>query len=60
MNKNKDCDCLVVSISYSHGIDAGVLVVGRKTEGEGFDIVNAFQGQEAWDLYQKLITRKEK
>jgi len=37
-----------------------VLIVGRKKEGEAVDIVNAFQGQEARDLYAKLITQKKK
>ena len=52
-------DTLLVSISFSDK-DTGVLVVGRKRNNESIDIVNAFQGEEALDLYKKLVTKKEK
>ena len=52
-------DTLLVSISFSDK-DTGVLVVGRKRNNESIDIVNAFQGEEALDLYKKLVTQKEK
>lgn len=34
-----------------------ILVVGRKTPGEVIDVVNAFQGEEAIELYRKLINK---
>lgn len=37
--------------------DTGVLIVGSQTKGR-MDIVNAFQGQEALDIYEKLSKRK--
>ena len=49
MNQN---DTLLVSIS------GDVLVVGRKRPNESVEIVNAFQGEEAKDLYSKLVTKK--
>ena len=52
-------DTLLVSISFSDK-DTGVLVVGRKRKNGSIDIVNAFQGEEALDLYKKLVTKKEK
>ena len=52
-------DTLLVSISFSDK-DTGVLVVGRKRNNESIDIVNAFQGDEALELYKKLVTQKEK
>lgn len=52
-------DCILVSIDTTHGEDKAVLVVGRKTKGQAVDIVNAFQGEEAVALYEKLITKKE-
>ena len=52
-------DTLLASISFSDK-DTGVLVVGRKRNNESIDIVNAFQGEEALDLYKKLVTKKEK
>ena len=52
-------DTLLVSISFSDK-DTSVLVVGRKRKNESIDIVNAFQGDEALELYKKLVTQKEK
>ena len=52
-------DTLLVSISFSDK-DAGVLVVGRQRKNQSIEIVNAFQGDEALELYKKLITQKEK
>ena len=50
-------DTLLVGISFSEK-DTGVLIVGRKRKDHGTDIVNAFQGEEALELYKKLITKK--
>ena len=52
-------DTLLVSISFSEK-DKGVLVVGRKRKNQSVEIVNAFQGEEALELYKKLVTKKEK
>lgn len=52
-------DTLLVSISFSDK-DTGVLVVGRKRKNQSIEIVNAFQGIEALELYKKLVTQKEK
>ena len=51
-------DTLLVSISFSDK-DTGVLVVGRKRKNQSIEIVNAFQGDEALELYKKLVTKKE-
>ena len=51
-------DTLLVSISFSDK-DTGVLVVGRKRKNQSIDIINAFQGEEALDLYKRLVTKKE-
>ena len=37
--------------------DIPVLVVGTRTTNE-IDIVNAFQGEEAMELYQRLTVKK--
>ena len=37
-----------------------VLVVGRKGKRQAIDIVNAFQGEEAKELYERLLTVKKK
>lgn len=52
-------DTLLVSISFSDK-DTGVLVVGRKRKNQSIEIVNAFQGDKALELYKKLVTKKEK
>lgn len=59
MNDLKVNECLLVSVDFTRGKDVGVLIVGRQKEGK-VDIVNAFQGQEAIDIYRKLITVKKK
>ena len=50
-------DTLLVSISFSNK-DSGVLVVGRKRKNQSVEIINAFQGEEALELYKKLLTKK--
>ena len=56
---NKTIDTILVSFDFTHGKDKSVLIVGRKTPGEVVDIINAFQGKEAEELYRKLVTVKE-
>lgn len=53
MNNLKVNECLLVSVDFAQGEDTGVLIVGRQKNGK-IDIVNAFQGQEAIDIYKKL------
>lgn len=48
---------LLIGYDFSEE-DKGVLIVGRKAEGENIEVVNAFEGEEAWELYKKLITKK--
>ena len=48
-------DCILVSVDFNHP-DTKVMVVGRKRPNESVEIINALQGQEAEDLYLKLIT----
>ena len=55
MNNLKVNECLLVSVDFTQGEDTGVLIVGRQKNGK-VDIVNVFQGQEAIDIYKKLIT----
>lgn len=58
MDKLKVNECLLVSVDFNRGVDVGVLIVGRQRNGK-VDIVNAFQGQEAEEIYRKLITVKK-
>lgn len=56
--KNKS-DTFLVSFDYTHG-DIPVLIIGRKGEKKEIDIINAFKGDEAKDLYDLLMDGKEK
>ena len=58
--KIKTTDTILVSYDFTHGKDKSVLVVGRKQPKETVEIINAFMGEEAEELYKKLITKKEK
>lgn len=53
-------DTILVSIDLSRNNENAVLVVGRKKPREAVDIINAFEGEEALELYKKLTTPKAK
>lgn len=50
----------IISIDYTHGKDNTVLIVGKKRPNQTIDVVNAFQGEEAIELWNKLTVKKEK
>lgn len=52
-------DSLIISIDTSNGKDNTVLIVGRKAVGQRVEIVNAFQGEEALELYGRLTAVKK-
>ena len=51
-------ESLLVGVDFTNGEDIGVLIVGRKRPNQSVDIINAFQGKEANELYNKLIGKK--
>lgn len=53
-------DSILVSVDFSNKNDTGVMVVGRKRINQSVEIINAFQGDEARELYERLITTKKK
>ena len=53
-------DTLLVSYVNTKDDDTAVLIVGRKHPKKETEIVNAFQGQEAIDIYNKLVTMVKK
>lgn len=57
MNANirKNSGAVIVSWDFSNR-DTGVLIVGKQKNGK-IDIINAFQGDEAYELYQKLTVK---
>lgn len=48
----------IVAWDFSNGKDNDVLIVGQQ-KNDTMNIVNAFQGQEARDIYNKLSTVKK-
>ena len=48
---------LIVGFSFTRD-DIGTLIVGEKKAGQEIEVINAFSGEEAWELYRKLITKK--
>lgn len=50
---------LIVSWDFSHNEDKHILLVGRKTTKHDVEVINAFQGKEAHDIYEKLTTQKK-
>jgi hypothetical protein len=53
----KTSGAVIVSWDFSHGKDKTIVLVGEQNNGK-VDVINAFQGQEALDIYNKLTTKK--
>lgn len=60
MNKPelREIDALLVGFDKVNG-DITTLIVGRKSPNQSIDIINALQGDEAKELYERLITPKK-
>lgn len=56
---SKISEAVVVSIDYDESENNGILLVGRKKGKGPIEIINAFQGPEALDIYKKLTIAKE-
>lgn len=52
-------DTILIGVDFSKKDSTGVLVVGRQRMNQSVEIINAFQGEEAIELYKKLVTKKE-
>lgn len=53
---NSITDTLLVSIDLTTNGDNAVLIVGRKKRNQAVNVINAFQGEEAVELYNRLVT----
>ena len=53
-------DTVLVSFNRESLYSDPILIVGRKRKNESIDIINAFQGKEALDIYEKLTTVNKK
>ena len=49
---------IILGYSPSNDKENAVLIVGEKKKGQTIDILNAFQGKEAEELWLKLTTKK--
>lgn len=52
-------EVLMVSFDLTHGPDNRLCIVGKK-DGKAITIVNAFQGQQAEDIFKLLTTIQNK
>lgn len=50
-------DAVIVSADFTEG--PGVLIVGHQVKNK-VEVINAFEGEEAKELWEKLVTKKEK
>ena len=57
--ENHTTTSLIIGYDIDHASDNKVLVIGKRGPSGSVEIVNAFQGDEAEELYNKLITKQE-
>lgn len=55
----KSSGAVIVSWDFSHDRDKHVLLVGERKSGMT-EVINAFQGEEAHEIYDRLMTVKKK
>lgn len=48
-------ESFILSVSFTDE-NKGVLIVGKQTKGQ-MEIINAFQDKEAYELYEKIVTK---
>jgi hypothetical protein len=53
-------ESVIVSYDDTNGKDSTILLVGRQRMNQTVEVINAFQGKEAEELYKKLTTFKPK
>lgn len=50
---------VIVSWDLSNGKDKALLLIGKQNKGV-VDVINAFQGEEALEIYEKLMPKEKK
>lgn len=58
--KRQEAHSLIIGVDFSRGPDHDVLIVAKGKNGVVMNVVNAFQGEEARELYARLVTPKNK
>ena len=51
--------CYLVSWDFTNGKDKSVVLVGIKEKGQEVKVVNAFEGEEAEDIIEKLTVKED-
>lgn len=49
---------VIVAFDHKEGCDNAVLIVGQKDPKQDVTIINAFQGEEAKELWKKLTVKE--
>ena len=52
-------DSCIISVDFTNGVDKSLMLVGKKKKGQAVEVINAFAGEEAQELWKKLTTPKE-
>ena len=53
-------DVLLVSFARENPSSDPIVIIGRRQMNGSTDIINAFEGKEALDIYEKLTTANKK
>lgn len=53
-------DVLLVSFARENPSSDPIVIIGRRRMNGSTDIINAFEGKEALDIYEKLTTANKK
>lgn len=59
INDGSISDGLIIGFDRAKNGDNTVLIVGRQLNDQEVKIVNAFSGEEAFELYKKLTEKRE-
>lgn len=52
---DRTSDAILIGYDCSLNKETAVLIVGRKRENQSVEIINAFDGKEATEMYNKLL-----
>ena len=49
---------VIVAFDYKESADKALLLVGKQNPGKGVQVINAFDGEEAKELWKKLTSKE--
>ncbi|MDR1549047.1 MAG: hypothetical protein LBT06_10730 [Hungatella sp.] len=59
INDGSISDGLIIGFDRAKNGDNTVLIVGRQQKDSNVKVVNVFAGDEAYELYKKLVEKRE-